>query len=127
MDGTLYKLWAAGPEYAVIVGSFAPNGGSAVDQTSIRGAGIKSVTWTATGTFDIVLKNAFLELECAIFTVQRSAAADGDVKVIGSEDVVTAKKITITHMAAGVAADVAANAANRIHFVLVLRNSKVLA
>lgn len=49
----------------VVAFSFVANGSSAVDQTTIRGPGVVSVTRGATGRFDVVLDSAYFRIVAA--------------------------------------------------------------
>lgn len=113
------------PGEIVISGSFAPNGASAVDNTANAGVGW-TVARTSTGLFTITLQDAYLALNSATAQLQLAAADDKAVQ-IGVADVASAKTVQIRvydTSGAGVA-DVAANANNRIHFQLRLRNTTV--
>lgn len=109
----------------IIAGSFAPNGSSAVAASSRKGKGF-SVARTSAGLFTITLQDAYVALLAGDCKLQ---LASGDDKFVqfGSIDVVSAKtvQIRVWDISDGAVADVAANANNRIHFVLVLSNSQL--
>jgi hypothetical protein len=107
-----------------IKGSFAPNGSSAISAASNDGMGW-TVAYTSTGLFTITLDTAFVSLVSGQCSLQLATAADQVVQ-FGVIDVVTAKTVQIRSLTAGSLADVAANANNRIHFSLELRNSSLL-
>jgi hypothetical protein len=104
-------------------GSFAPNGASAVSAASNKGRGF-TVARTGTGQFTLTLTDKWAELVSANATLQLATPADSQVQW-GACDVVSAKTLVLTVLTAGVAADVAANAGNRINFDLCLRSSLV--
>jgi hypothetical protein len=106
-----------------IEGSFAPNGSSALVSTSTKGKAF-TVARTGVGVFVVTLNDKYAELISTRCGVQLSALADTDV-LFGPIDVISAKTVTILVKTAGVAADIAANANNRIHFSLTLRNTAV--
>lgn len=114
---------ALGKGIKVIAGSFAPNGGSAVDAASIKGKGF-SVARTSAGLFTVTLQDAYVACLAAHADLQLAAADDKFVQV-GAVDVVTAKtfEIRVWDISGAAVADVAAAAGNRIHFTLVLSNS----
>jgi hypothetical protein len=114
------KKLTAGQGRVDIDGSFAPAGTGAV--TSVNGAGF-SVARTGVGVFEITFVDKYVELVAANATVQLNALADTDA-VIGPWTAST-KKLQIFVKTAGVAADIAANANNRIHFQVTFRNSKL--
>jgi hypothetical protein len=120
---TFHNAQAVQMGTVVLSGSFAPNGSSAVAATSRKGTGF-SVARTAAGKFTITLEDKYAELVCAIASLQLSTAADQTVQ-FGDCDVVTAKtvKLVVWDASDAAAADIAANANNRIHFRLVLRNT----
>jgi uncharacterized protein with beta-barrel porin domain len=101
--------------------SFAPAGGGA--PTAIQGAGIASVARTAAGTFLVTFKDKFMQLVSATGTIQLNAAGDSDVQ-IGAVDL-SAKTAVVRTMTAGAAADIAANANNRVNLLFVFRNSSI--
>jgi hypothetical protein len=109
----------------VISGSFAPNGALAVAASSIRGKGF-SVARTSVGLFTITLQDAYVACLSMTASLQLAAADDQFVQ-IGAIDVVTARTIQIRvwDVSALAVGDVAANANNRINFVLVLSNSQL--
>jgi hypothetical protein len=121
-DLDFYSVLTRQRECRIISGSFAPAGTGAITDT--RGVGFTAAR-TGVGVYEVTLEDEFPQAIIILASVQRSAAADGDVKVIGADAVSTTKKFTLTHMAAGVATEIAANAANRIHFMVVLRDTGV--
>lgn len=122
-------LAALGREYKVIAGSFLPNGSSAIS-ASYTGVGF-SVARTDVGLYTVTLQDAYQGMVAAV--LQKALATPTGVGrlELGAVDVVTAKTIVIAHFAddgtSGVpaAADIAANAANRVHFLFILANSSV--
>jgi hypothetical protein len=107
-----------------LCGSFRPNGASAVDNTLNTGHGF-TVARTGVGAYTITLADSWQSLISAKFQVQMNAATDLVVQVIGAVDVLTAKTIPISALAAAVATEIASNANNRIYFELTLKNSTV--
>jgi hypothetical protein len=117
---SLFPMRSGHPETVSLMGSFAPNGAGAVDQSSIEGP-IGSVTRSGVGVFDIVFADSHPGLLAAAATLQLNALADSDVQ-FGAYDAAN-KKITVRVKTAGVAADIAANANNRIHLVFHFRDT----
>lgn len=111
-------------EQVQVAGSFAPNGSSAVDATSNKGKGW-TVARTGTGVFTLTLAEKWAEMFSAIATVQLNAAADTAIQV-GAYDA-TNRTLILRSITAGSAADIAANANNRINFSLQMTRSKVAA
>lgn len=109
----------------VIAGSFAPNGSSAVSAASVKGIGF-TVARTGTGQFTITLSDAYVDYLSITASLALSAGDDKFLQ-LGAVDVVTAKTIVVNvwDVSGAAATDVAANAANRIHFVAWLKNSTV--
>lgn len=116
-------LQSLGKGVKVIHGSFAPNGASAVSAASNKGIGF-SVVRTSAGVFTVTLQDSFVGLLSASLVLQLSAPDDKFVQ-FGAIDVVTAKTLVINvwDVSAASVTDIAANAANRIDFVLYLSNS----
>jgi uncharacterized membrane protein (DUF4010 family) len=97
-----------------IAGSFAPNAAGAVDNTVNEGIGFQ-VARTGVGQFTITFKEKFIGLIAFLAMLQLNALADSDVQ-LGAYSQAN-KTVIINVKTAGVAADIAANANNRIHFV----------
>lgn len=111
------------PSIVVIGGSFAPNGSSAVAATSIKGKGIAAVSRTGTGEFEVTLSDAYADILAVVPSLQLNAAADSYVQLTGAVTPSTTKKFKLTVITAGSAADVSANANNRIHFAILAKNT----
>jgi len=103
-----------------ICGSFAPNGAGAIDNTANAGKGF-SVTRSGAGTYLVALDDPFFAYETAIVTLQLSAADDKMLQVTGA----LGQTFTITcwDISGAAAADIAANANNRVNFRCVVKNS----
>lgn len=106
--------------------SFAPNGSSAIDQTSIKGRGVASVARSAQGVFLITLADAYLALHSAQATIAMSAATDL-VPQWGAIDVTTSTggTLVLNTNAGATPTDIAANAANRVYITLHLCDDTV--
>lgn len=116
--------WTLGKGRVYAGGSFAPNGSSAIVDTSNVGDVDWSVAFTSTGLFTVTLVDSFLYLvegRCAL----QLAAGDDKIVQFGAIDVVTAKtvELRVWDISAAAVANIAAAAGNRIHFGLVLKNS----
>jgi hypothetical protein len=107
----------------IIAGSFAPDTANA--PTDVKGDGF-SVVRTSTGLFTVTLQDKYSELIGVTASLQLASADDKMVQ-IGATDVTSAKTIQIRvwDISGAAVADVAANANNRINFVLVLKNTSV--
>lgn len=119
-----YPARTAVPEGIAIPISFAPNGAGAVDQTTIQGKRVvTSVTRTGVGVFDIILKQAW----DAVITVSESIqlAADADATMSSWNYVAATRTLTLRFRTAGAAADVAANAQNRLGGVIYVSDTKL--
>jgi hypothetical protein len=114
----LQEIKSSGREQVVLAGSFAPAGTGA--PTTARGVGF-TVARSGVGTFVLTLDRVYSKLIAGVATVQLAASADTQAQ-LGSVDL-TAKTIVIRLLTAGSDADVAANANNRVNFVLVLGES----
>ena len=119
-------LGAADPGVVVLGISFAPNGTSAVNQASIRGRGVASVTRDNVGLFTVTLADQYPTLLSCTATLQLATSDDKVVANIGTVDL-TAKTIVVRvfDISSPGLADVAADANNRINLTLVLKNSSV--
>lgn len=110
--------------HAIIVGSFAPNGASALSSTSVRGKGF-TVARTSAGLFTVTLADRYTKL---LGGVAHLGLTTGDDKYAQIGDVdLSAKtvKIRVWDISGGAETDVAANANNRINFVLHLGTMSV--
>ena len=109
----------------IIAGSFAPNGSSAVSSASVLGKGF-TVARSNTGVFTITLTSKYAR--CLSATASLALSTPGDqVLQWGAIDVASAKTLVLNvwDISGAAVADISANAANRIHFCLVLQNSTV--
>jgi hypothetical protein len=118
-------LGALDPGVVTLGISWAPNGSSAVDQTSIKGRGVTSVTRNSAGAFTVLLQDVYPTLLAAVATAQLATAADIVPQVGTSLLTANGKTIVVTLLAGAVATDVAANANNRVNLLLILKNSGV--
>lgn len=118
-------LGALDPGVVVLGISWAPNGSSAVDQTTIKGRGVTSVTRNSAGVFTVLLQDVYPTLLAAVATAQLATAADIVAQVGTSTLTANGKSIVVTLLAAATATDVAANANNRVNLLLILKNSSV--
>lgn len=104
----------------IIAGSFAPAGTGAV--TAPKGKGF-TVARTGVGTFTVTLSDKWVSCLYAGAHVQLAASADTVAQVAAID--LTAKTVVIRTLTAGSDADIAADANNRVNFVLFLKNSSV--
>lgn len=106
-----------------IIGSFAPNGASAIVATSNKGLGF-TVARISAGLYRLTFTDKFADLVSAQSTLQLAAAADLHVQV--GTYTPASKTLDIRVVAVATETDVAANANNRINFVAWFRNSSAL-
>ncbi len=105
----------------LIAFSFAPNGTSAIAQTSNRGAGVASVARTSQGLYTLTLNDEWSQLDFIGATVQLASAAARNTQIgVVSLSSKTAQVRIIDE--SGAVQDIAANANNRINVVLVVRH-----
>ena len=110
-------------ELIPIVGSFAPNGSSAVAASSRKGPGW-SVARTSAGLFTITLTDKWNDFVSGSATAQLATAADINAQL--GVWTAASKTITIRLIAVATETDVAADANNRVHFTLWMRNTSVV-
>ena len=99
-------------------GSFAPAGSSA--PTSPKGAGY-TVARTGTGTYTLTLSKRYVDILSVTATAQCNSAAGFSVEA-GAVSV-SGKTVVLRTLVSGAAADVSANANNRVNFYLHLKDS----
>lgn len=119
---TLHDFKAASQGLALFAGSFDTNGASA--PADVEGVGL-TVTRTAAGTYSVSV--AHLATDVLFLSVTRSEAAAGDFVVSNTAFDASTRSFTVTtatSAAPTVAADVAADADNRINVLLLLRTVK---
>ena len=109
-------------------GSFAPNGASALVSTSTKGAGF-SVVRTSVGLFTITLVDKYIGLNEGQCSLQLATADDkivqfGEIAV--SPSATATIQIRVWDISGAAVSDIAADANNRIHFALKLKNSSVI-
>lgn len=110
-------------DLTLVVASWAPNGAGAIDQTTIRGRGVDSVTRTGVGVYQITFTERYTELVGHVPGVGLNALADTDIQFgVYTAPTATAKgTLDVKVKTAGVAAEIAANANNRVHVILIFR------
>ena len=118
------NVQALNPELKIVTGSFTTNGSSDPDSDNNTGKGW-SVARTGTGELTVTLEDTYPALLSGNCSLGLNAAGDSQVQ-FGAIDVVTAKTIVIRTITAGSAANIAANANNRVHFTLCLRNTDIV-
>lgn len=110
-------------EMVPMMGSFAPNGSSALDATSRRGLGY-TVAYTSTGLYTITFTDTYADL--VSFEAQLQLTT-GDDKLLQMGTLVNTAtpvvQIRCWDISAAAVADIAAAAGNRINFVAWFRNS----
>lgn len=126
----LYEKRASGRDYVDVDCSFAPNGSSAVDATSIRGKGIYSVARNSAGNFTVTFTADYAALVDGQATLQ---LASGDDKMVqlgtftaGTSSARPTLVVRVWDISGAAETDVSANANNRIHLALTFRKSSVV-
>lgn len=117
---SFFPVKSLGRELVNAVGSFAPAGTGAV--TAVKGKGF-TVARTGVGTFLVTFADKYAALVAANATLQLASAANS-VMQVGTFDA-SAKTLVLRILTAGAAADVAADANNRVSFVVTFRNSSI--
>lgn len=119
-----FPVRALNNDMVPVMGSFAPNGSSAVSASSRLGKGW-SVARTSAGLFTITFSDTWNDL--VSFTASLQLASADDKYLIPGAYTAASKTITITvwDISGAAATDVSANANNRIHFTAWFRNSAV--
>lgn len=123
-DRTFSDVQSLGKNLKVIVGSFAPNGSSAVAAASNRGIGW-SVARTSAGLFTITLQDVFPSIVHVSATLQQATAGDQFVQVGAISASARTIEIRVWDVSGAAVADVAVDANNRINFVVIAKNSTV--
>lgn len=119
-DSNNRPLRGMAPERIFVDGSFAPNGSSAVAASGTIGPGV--VTRTGVGVFTIQFNQKFvLPLSGFIIAPAQSPAADSKAYLVTAANNSTGLLLTVQNSTAGVAADIAAGANNRIHYMFTAR------
>lgn len=122
---------AHGRDYVDLDMSFAPNGSSPVAATSIRGKGVYSVARDDVGTFTITFSSDYAALVCGTATLQLATAADSFTQLgtftAGTATARATLVVRVMDNSAGTiaAADIAANANNRINVRCTFRKGSV--
>lgn len=110
----------------LVCGSFGPNGGSAVQASSVKGEGF-TVARTSAGLFTLTFLDSFADLIAADSHLQL-AAGDDKFTQVGTYTPATATTpatltIRVWDISGAAETDVAANANNRVHFQLIFDNA----
>ena len=120
---TFYDVQAVNPHVKILAGSFTTNSSSNPVATNNTGAGW-SVARSGTGELTVTLEDSYPGLISAQVSLALNAAGDSKCQ-FGAIDVTTAKTVVIRTITGTSAADIAANANNRVHFCLILRNTSL--
>lgn len=107
----------------VLTFQIKPNGTSTPTVSDNPDKVVASVSRSGVGTYTITFTEKYLALRAITCQVQLNAAADTQVQITGATAVAGAKTVGITILTAGVAADIAANANNLLHFTAVMKDS----
>lgn len=130
-DRQFYNPKCQGNKHVILSFQLVPNGTSTPTLGEGAASYVRSVARTGVGVYTVTLSDKYAALVSAQVTYQLNAAAAtlGIVTGAANGGVVAGTAVTLTTMteAAGTfaAADIAANANNRIHVQLVLRNGGV--
>lgn len=116
---TFYPMRGTRTETVHLGGNFDTNGASNPASSS---TGRFTVARTGTGTYTVTLADTYFDLIAANVSAQCNTAGGFQVE-FGAIDENVAKTVVIRTLVSGAAADVAANANNRVHFNLFLKNS----
>jgi hypothetical protein len=108
----------------VIAGSFAPD--TANPPTAVRGRGF-TVAYTSTGLWTVTLENKYNGLIAGMLTLGLAAAADQKLQ-FGTVTISSAAAATFQIRCVAVAAlsQIAADANNRINFMLILKKNGIV-
>jgi len=121
------RPWIAGNGRKILTFQILPNGTGTPTIGDNPDGVVASVSRSGVGVIVVTLNDTFLDLASIQITPQLSAAAATLVVVTGATTEATTKQITVTTMqeSAGTfaAADIAANAANILHFTCVMKDS----
>ncbi len=124
MQKDTYAVVSLCPGTVLVPFSFAPNGSSAVTQSTIIGdRAIASVTRAGVGDFDIVVRDDYAVVLGFLPSVQLATTAD--VTVSDWDYAPTTNTLRIQVRSGGSAADIAANANNRVGGFLVCKNTSL--
>ncbi len=107
----------------IIAGSFAPNDSSAISADSRQGTGW-SVARSNTGLYTVTFSDKYAAL--VSFGCWLQLATPAAQVLCAGVYTAASKTITITNFTSGSAADIAADANNRIHFAALFRNSEAV-
>lgn len=122
MSDTLNEPFAEGRQIVLCPFSFAPNGGaSPVASTIIHGGCVQSITWISTGLLTVKFNSRYATFIGPLAGLQLNAFGDTQVQFSGFTPYASAASpasIQIRIETAGVLADIAANANNRITCLL---------
>lgn len=113
------KAWTLHRDYVTLQGSFAPAGTGAI--TAVKGVGFTAAR-TGVGTFLVTFSDVYADMISGQETVQTAAATQAYPQ-LGTFDATASTLVLRVVDAAGAAVDVAANANNRVNFVVTLTNT----
>lgn len=120
MNRRLFEIKGANHGLVQVVGSFAPAGTGA--PTSVKGAGF-TVARTGVGTFLVTLADKVPDIHGVSVTAQGVTAGLFTVDVGAITSGTSTATVVLRTLVSGAAADVAANAFNRVNFTITVKDS----
>lgn len=120
------------PERVLVMGSFAPNGSSAIDNTQNQGSGgsgsgIFTVARTGAGVYVVTFNDVFNGIESVVPGLQISGGvpSGAGLAVTAITQTLTTTSVTLQYSVAGTATDLAAATTTRINFSALMRNTSI--
>ena len=121
-DRTFFDINSPGNDVTLVAGSFAPNAGAALDDDYTYGDGF-TVVRTSAGKFTITFDDTYPTMLAAIATLQL-ATVDDKYCIVGAYTAASKTLVIYTYdISGGAVSDVAANANNRVNFVVAFSNT----
>ena len=125
MASRMFKqIQTLGHGIVVIAGSFAPNGTGAVAATSNKGMGW-TVARTSTGLFTITFADEYVDMHSATATLQLATGSDKYIQIGTYTAASKTLEIRVWDESDAAVVDVAADANNRVNFIVFFKNSGV--
>jgi hypothetical protein len=123
----LHRLFSLNREHVILSFRFRPNGNGAIDQNTITGAGVSSVTRLNVGVYGVVLTGHYASIESVVVSRLRSSDASekNSFEITKPSNLGDNTYFTISHYEDGVAAEIASDASNWVCVTINARRSAV--
>lgn len=122
MNGRTFNLETPQPLLHLVAGMFTGNGGASPSSSTFTSDDIKSVTWTAAGTFTVELRHTWPSVVSIKGTCIDPTPDNNGMAVIVSETIATDGKFVLKYRVNNV--DTNPDSTMKVGFIAILKNRR---